>query len=198
MVDSVERASALTRVTPTRTTTTAEVEEKFLRFQLGAEGIALLPLNAIKQVMQISVAEILPVPQMPDCVLGIINWRGEMLWLVDLGQLVGFPPLCEPEVGSGLTQESVVIQNIGLNLPWQTMMAIAIQVNDQSLGLVVQQIHDIEVHSTQQLHLPSIGLFSPEILPYLQGYLIGANKEVLMVLHAEAIAQAPLWQMHRQ
>ncbi len=152
-----------------------EEGEKFLRFQLGAEGIALLPLNVIKQVMQVPVNEILPVPQMPGCVLGIYNWRGEMLWLVDIGQLVGFPPLGSSE----------------------NVMAIAIQIQDKILGLVVRQINDIERHHLDQINLPSIGLFAPELMPYLQGYLIGANQEVLMVLNGEAIANAPLWQLNR-
>lgn len=176
MVNSVEQVSPLPNVAPIQVTAASpEVGEKFLRFQLGADGIALLPLSLIKQVMQVSVAEILPVPQMPGSVLGIYNWRGEMLWLVDIGQLLGFPPL----VGA------------------DTVMAIAIQVNDKSLGLVVQQINDIEWHNLQQMNMPSIGLFSPEILPYLQGYLMGANQEVLMILNASALAQAPLWQLHK-
>jgi positive phototaxis protein PixI len=160
-----------------------EEGEKFLRFQLGAEAIALLPLNVIKQVMQVSVAEILPVPQMPSCVLGIYHWRGEMLWLVDIGQLLGFPPLGGSE----------------------NVMAIAIQIQDKILGLVVKQINDIERHHLDDINLPTIGLFAPELMPYLQGYLIGVDREVLMVLNGEAImlriaganANAPLWQINQ-
>lgn len=173
------QVSALTRVnSPSNITKNSPpAGEKFLRFQLGEEGIALLPLNIIKQVMQVSVAEILTVPQMPTCVLGIYNWRGEMLWIVDLGNFMGFPNLATGGV--------------------ENLMAIAIQVQEQYLGLVVQQINDIELHNINQINMPSLGLFSPEILPYLQGYLIGANKEVLMVLNGEAIAKAPLWQLNR-
>lgn len=179
MIDNVKQVSALTRVnSPTNITKNSRpVGEKFLRFQLGEEGIALLPLNIIKQVMQVSVAEILTVPQMPACVLGIYNWRGEMLWMVDIGKFMGFPNLAT----GGL----------------ENLMAIAIQVQDQFLGLIVQQINDIELHDLNQINMPNLGLFSPEILPYLQGYLIGANKEVLMLLNGDTIAQAPLWQLNR-
>jgi len=178
MIDSAKQVSALTRVnTPTITQNSPPAREKFLRFQLGEEGIALLPLNIIKQVMQVSAAEILTVPQMPTCVLGIYNWRGEMLWMVDIGKFMGFPDLTT----SGT----------------DNVMAIAIQVQEQYLGIVVQQINDIELHDLDQINMPSLGLFSPEILPYLQGYLIGEEKEVLMVLNGESIAQAPLWQLNR-
>ena len=175
MIDSA-KISTLTPVgTIEAINASLEEGEKFLRFHLGAEGIALLPLNVIKQVMQVSVAEILPVPQMPGCVLGIYNWRGEMLWLVDIGQLLGFPPLSSAE----------------------NVMAIAIQIEDKVLGLVVRQINDIERHHLDQINLPAIGLFAPELMPYLQGYFIGANQEVLMVSNARAIANAPLWQHNR-
>jgi len=179
MINNTKQVSALTRVNSPTTIikNSPPVGEKFLRFQLGEEGIALLPLNIIKQVMQVSVAEILTVPQMPACVLGIYNWRGEMLWIVDIGKFMGFPNLATGGV--------------------ENLMTIAIQVQEQYLGLVVQQINDIELHDVNQINMPSLGLFSPEILPYLQGYLIGANKEVLMVLNGDAIAQAPLWQLNR-
>lgn len=179
MIDNAKQVSALTHVnSPTNITKNPpQNEEKFLRFQLGEEGIALLPLNVIKQVMQVSVAEILTVPQMPSCVLGIYNWRGEMLWMVDIGKFMGFPNLTT----GGL----------------ENLMAIVIQVQEQYLGLVVQRINDIELHDANQINMPSLGLFPPEILPYLQGYLMGANKEVLMVLNGDAIAQAPLWQLNR-
>jgi positive phototaxis protein PixI len=176
MANSDKEGSALTRVNSTQ-----ETAEKFLRFQLGEEGIALLPLSIIKQVMQVSPSEILSVPQMPNSVMGIYNWRGEMLWLVDIGQVLGFPPVraTSPQQSAG------------------GLMTIAIEVEDKVLGLVVQQINDIERHKLQEMNLPAIGLFSPEVLPYLQGYLIGGQQEVLMVLNGAAIFQAPLWQMHK-
>ncbi|MFB2983061.1 chemotaxis protein CheW [Microseira sp. BLCC-F43] len=175
MIDAAKNSNSTSVARIEAINASLEEGEKFLRFQLGAEGIALLPLNIIKQVMQVSVNEILPVPQMPGCVLGIYNWRGEMLWLVDLGQLVGFPPLVSSE----------------------NVMAIAIQIQDKTLGLVVRQINDIDRHRLDQINLPAIGLFAPELMPYLQGYLIKANQEVLMLLNGSAIANAPLWQINR-
>ena len=187
MVDSVEKFAILARVAPANTgTSVPDLREKFLRFQLGPDGKALLPLDIIYQVMRVPKPEILPVPQMPNCVLGIYNWRGEMLWLVDIGQMMGFGP---------------VTGEVSLPLSYQAgmggdLMAIAIQVNNLSFGLIVPQINDIELHDPHHLLVPSIGLFPPEVVPYLKGYLIGANNEVLMVVNAEAIAKAPLWKLH--
>ncbi|MBV9387084.1 MAG: chemotaxis protein CheW, partial [Chroococcidiopsidaceae cyanobacterium CP_BM_ER_R8_30] len=67
--------------------------EKFLRFQFSPEITALLPLASVKEMLRISVEEILPVPDLPNCVLGVHNCRGEMLWLVDLDIQIGLSSL---------------------------------------------------------------------------------------------------------
>ncbi|MDY7016132.1 MAG: chemotaxis protein CheW, partial [Cyanobacteriota bacterium] len=64
--------------------------EEFLRFYLSAKDAALLPVSCVKEVLQVVAADILPVPHLSDRLLGVYNWRGEMLWLVDLNRLLGF------------------------------------------------------------------------------------------------------------
>jgi positive phototaxis protein PixI len=125
--------------------------------------------------LRIAVAEILPVPHMSDCVLGVYNWRGNLLWMVDLNHLVGFPSL----VHDFQTQ----------SVP--NAMVIAIEVEQQPLGLVVPRIDDIEWHEAPNMQPPSAGLFPSQLLPFVQGYLSEASS---MVLSVEAIAQSPLLQ----
>ncbi|MDF5722901.1 MAG: chemotaxis protein CheW [Rhizonema sp. PD37] len=147
---------------------------RLLRFPLGSEDSALIPLEQIREILSLDIAEILPVPEMPGCVLGIGNWRGEMLWLVDLNHLVGYPPLSFV-AGSPL--------------------AIVVQVNNQSVGLVVEQVNDIESHDLQQLHPSEIGLFPPHIQPFVLGSLPGSGGTVLNI---SFITQYPLWQTHQR
>ncbi len=151
----------------------AETGERLLRFPLGQEDSALLPLAQIAEIFRVNVEEILPVPEMPSCVLGIFNWRGEMLWLIDLDQLLGYLPL---------------------SLMAATPMAIVVQSNSQSLGLVVSQVNDIELHDLQKLTNAAIGLFPPKLLPFVLGALPEGSGTVLNVT---AITQCPLWQTHR-
>jgi len=96
--------------------------------------------------------------------------------LIDLNHLLGYPPLSQ--------QEQV--------LP--TPMAMVVQVNDQSLGLVVQRVKDIELHELQQLQRATPGLFPPKILPFVLGALPGGSGTVLDIT---AITQCPLWQVHQ-
>ncbi len=153
-----------------------ETRQRLLRFPLGSQDSALLPLEQITEILRLDVAEILPVPEMPSCVLGICHWRGEMLWLIDLNHLVGYPPLS--------AQGRVLASPV----------AMVIQVNSQSVGLVVQRVNDIELHDLQQLQPAATGLFPPKVLPFVLGALPGVNGSVLNVT---AITQCPLWQLHR-
>jgi|SRR4028119_183869 chemotaxis signal transduction protein len=153
-----------------------ETGERLLRFPLGFQDSALVPLEQITEILRLNVAEILPVPEMPSCVLGICNWRGEMLWLVDLNHLVGSPPLSMRE--QVLTSPA----------------AMVVQVNHQSVGLVVPQVNDIELHDLQKLQPAVAGLFPARLLPFVLGALPGDNG---IVLDVTAITQSPLWQIHR-
>lgn len=153
-----------------------ESRQKFLRFSLGPQDSALLPLEQIAEVLSVKVADILPVPEMPSCVIGIYNWRGKMLWLIDLEHLVDYPPLSQ----QGKRLES--------------LMAMVIQMDRQSMGLVVQYVNDIELHDAEQLLSAAAGLFPPRLLPFVKGYLPGVNGTVL---DTGAIARFPMWQVHR-
>jgi positive phototaxis protein PixI len=151
-------------------------QQKFLRCCLGERDSGLLALIHVAEVIQITVAEILAVPAMPESILGICNWRGKMLWLVDLNLFLDYPPLLVPEVAT------------------TPLMAIVMQIEGQSMGLVVSQVQDIEWHDPSQIRSATASLFAAKTLPFLQGYLPHADA---VVLDPEAIARCPLWQLHR-
>jgi positive phototaxis protein PixI len=134
-----------------------DVGQRLLRLQLCPENTALLAVETIVAVVNLSVIDILPVPHMPSCVLGLYNWRGDMLWLVDLGRQVGF---------SGMHQLS-------------QFMAVIAEINGQALGLCVSQVHDIESHDPQLIHSPSAEMFPSQFLPFVKGYLTGDRTTVL-------------------
>lgn len=143
--------------------------QRFLRFHLGFEDTALLPIDEVREVLRIAATDILPVPHMPESVLGVYNWRGEIVWTIDLNQLVGFPA-----IAPDLTATSSAI-------------AIVLECDGQHLGLVVPQIEDIEWHDSPNVQPPSAGLFPDRLLPFVQGYLSEASS---MVLNPRAIARA--------
>ncbi|MFB2773367.1 chemotaxis protein CheW [Pelatocladus sp. BLCC-F211] len=150
---------------------------RLLRFPLGIQNSVLLPLEQIAKIIQINLAEILPIPDMPDCIIGICNWRGEMLWLLDFNNFVGYPSLWQLQ-------------------PISTAIAvIVVQINHQSLGIAVQQVNDIELHDLEQLQVVPFGLFPPDLIPLIQGILPGCSDAVLDL---QAIIHCPLWKNHQE
>ncbi|HEY9628549.1 MAG TPA: chemotaxis protein CheW [Coleofasciculaceae cyanobacterium] len=160
-------------------------ELRFLRFSFSSAETALLPLISIRQVMKVLPHSILPVPNMPPSVLGIYNFRGEMLWLVDLGLQIGFQGVRTLQ-GNLLSQSAAAqstaastakpLSGLGQFLGW---IAIVIQAQGQSLGLVVPEVIDIESHVPGQLQPPAIDLFPATLLPFIQGYLVRSSSPVL-------------------
>ncbi|MEQ8539178.1 MAG: chemotaxis protein CheW [Coleofasciculus sp. D1-CHI-01] len=154
-----------------------ETQRRLLRFPMSHQDSALLPLEQIGEVLRVNVRDILPVPEMPGCVLGICNWRGDMLWLVDLSQLLGY---------------------LSLDQQWQladALVVLVVQVNEQSIGLVVSQVNDIEYHNLQHLQPAVPGVFPPKLLPFILGSL---PEDQGIVLNINAISHYPLWQRHRE
>ncbi|AFY57043.1 chemotaxis signal transduction protein [Rivularia sp. PCC 7116] len=153
-------------------------EEKFLSFNLGVKDTAIISLQNVTEILPVSLNEVCCVPQMPNCVFGIYNWRGEMLWLIDLEEMLGYLPY---SYGSSFVSK---------------MMAIILEKEGKSLGLLVRQIMDIEEFNSKQMKPPSPELVSQEVVPFLEGYFINSSEEMIVSLDASAILQSPLWSIH--
>ncbi len=168
----------------------SENKVKFLRFHFNLDDTALCLLNKVKEVINVSVADILPVPDMPDLLLGIYHFRGEILWLVDLSQQLGFTPSINRTTGLQANDGAIfppssdtLTKTTTTTLPKRnsTVTAIVIQDGDNFIGMVVPKVIDIEMHNLQNMHSPSSELFSPQILPFIQGYLTDTNTPILDV-----------------
>ena len=155
-----------------------ETKQKFLSFSLGVRDTAVIPLEQITEVVQIPLTEICGVPQMPNCVVGIYNWRGEMLWLVDLEEMLGYPPLFQ---GSNFLSK---------------MMALVLENDGKYLGILIRQLIDIDWLDTQQMQQPSGEVFYPEMTPFLQGYFINDAEQMIFNLDASAMLQTSMWTRH--
>lgn len=157
----------------------AKQVRKFLQFQLGKSekthksvvqgDIALLDAEIVTEVITISPQDILPVPQMFYCVLGIYGWRSEMLWIVDLENLLGYPP--------PLDQHN----------PHKELLVMVVQVQGQSIGLVVSGIDNLIEHDLSRFKSSSSEIFSEDVLPFLHGYFTGVDNDIIMLIDAEEI-----------
>ncbi|WP_416673713.1 chemotaxis protein CheW [Egbenema bharatensis] len=152
-----------------------ETRQRSLRLALGHQDSAIVPLDQITEIFNIEIAKILPVPELPPYVLGICNWRGEMLWVIDFYDFWGH-------------------ESVQLDPASPILVVIVVQVNNHSIGVGVPHIGDVEFHDLQHLQPVLPGLFSPGLLPLIAGLLPENNG---VVLNLKAIADCPVWKSVR-
>ncbi len=141
--------------------------DTYLRFQLNQNTSAVLPVKHIQEAIVIPVSAVTPMPNMPECILGLINWRSRICWVVDLLGVMYLNPLDHNH-----RQYSVVM----------------IRVESVLLGLVVQTIKGTVKLVSDTIESP-IGQVPSALVPYLRGCIIQPS-EILLVLDAQAIVQS--------
>jgi positive phototaxis protein PixI len=156
--------------------------EPFLRFYLEPDTTALLPLPQLAEVFNIPIGQIVPIAHMPSWMRGVYNWRGEILWIADLGHLVGLTPTYQ-QASSTLTYTTVVLQSASSSIPSHSG-------KNQLLGIIVNRLEDIEWCDLEQIHSPPSSTVHEDLLPFLRGYWWKSDDDVLAVLDGEAIIAA--------
>ncbi|NEQ53392.1 MAG: chemotaxis protein CheW [Leptolyngbya sp. SIO3F4] len=145
----------------------ADTRQRFLRFKLLGKYDSLLPLQDITEVKTLAISDILPVPEQKNSVLGVCNWRGEILWLADLNALVGDRPLWHQ---IPLLEEPI---------------AIVVESAQRSVGLVVEKVDDIELIVPESIQIQN-DFCSPIQASYVAGYLPDHKG---IILHTAAIVK---------
>jgi positive phototaxis protein PixI len=143
--------------------------DPYLQFQLATTTIAGLSMRQIQEVRILPVHRLTPIPNMPSYVLGLMNQRSRVRWVIDLAQLMGLPGL-QPS----LRQYELMLIRIGTI----------------SLGLAVQKIETaiwVDPNSIQSVP----NYVEPALLPYLQGCML-QSQTVLLILDMETIAQSAM------
>lgn len=149
------------------------IGDAYLRFQIDQQVPMLLPMNYAQEVLVMPVHKLTTMPNLPSCLLGLMNRRSRVLWLVDLASLVGLAPL-NPET----RYHNVIVVRAGL----------------VSLGLAVQEVKGV-VRFTNNLIQSLHGSIAPEIAPYLQGCILQAS-DLMLIVDVEAIVRSPLLHQH--
>lgn len=161
------------------------VGQQFLRFHLIPDTTALLSVQQITEVLTIPLPQVVPIPHMPAWVMGVYNWRGEILWLADLGHLIGLTPLYQQEMGRP-SYRAIVIH--GGNQTPGRQKAGTQTTGRKMLGLVVNRVEDMEWCNPNLIQSPPESAVTSELVPFLRGYWLKPNNgEMYMVLDGEAI-----------
>ncbi len=141
----------------------------YLQLQLETETLAVVPMQNTQEVLTVASRRITVMPNMPHYILGLLNQRSRVIWVVDLSQMLG-----KQGIDRNLQQYQMAIIRVG-NLP---------------LGLVVPRIIGVTRLLIETIQSP-LGNVASGLVPYLQGCCLQKDK-VLLVLDAEAIINSPL------
>ena len=145
--------------------------QRFLGFTIGDSLSALIPLADLQATIKISLAEILPVPQMNDSLLGIINYGGKATWVLDLAHLMGGSCyLNTPEVSTG--------------------MGMLFQVQNETVALLIDRVGTIETYDSHQSLPIGEAMFTDRIRLFLAGYFIDTEQKARVVIDLRQVVNS--------
>ncbi|MFK8186061.1 MAG: chemotaxis protein CheW [Phormidesmis sp.] len=146
------------------------IGEAYLKFQLAPRVPAVFAARSVEEATVLNPEQVTAIPNMPPCMLGLVNRRNRVIWIANLVRLLGMPLPERPR-----QQYSMVIVKAG-----------------SSLGLMVEAIDGI-VHLTAEDLQPPPPQVNPVLVPYLRGCAI-QDEQILLVLDAEAVLQSSVFQ----
>lgn len=156
----------------------AALGDAYLSIQLDAQTPVALPMAQAQEVLVVPAQRLTPMPNMPDGVLGLLNRRSRIFWVVDIAQWLQAQPL-DPIA----QQYTVVIVRVN---------AAASPQSPNWLGLAVPKVKGV-IRFLPELIQSPLGHFPLHLTPYLRGCVL-QKQELLLVLDAEALVQTPLLQ----
>ena len=160
-------------------------KEQFLRFLLNSNTKVMLPIKQITEVLKIKFGQIVPISQMPSWVMGVYNWRGDILWMVDLGHLLGFDSWHQ----QGINYSNYTAIVLSPNKEKNKTKINNIEQNIH-LGLVVSRVEDIELCDTATIQSPPRSTVTLQLAPFLRGYWLKPENDMILILDGQAIITA--------
>ncbi|NEP59273.1 MAG: chemotaxis protein CheW [Symploca sp. SIO2G7] len=147
--------------------------ELHLRFFVPSGQEFALPATGIREVISQSPDWITSIPNSSPLLLGTINFRGQVIWVSDLGQFLGDTTM--------------------LNTDRPEINIIVIEDQETMLGLAIDRIGEMDWLDPEQLQIPTN---VPDIMaPFLRGewLLDEESNRYLLLLEQVAILRSARW-----
>ncbi len=149
-------------------------QQQFLRFQLQSNLMVLMEIDLVTELVNIPSDRIVPMPHLPAAVMGIYNWRGEILWIVNLATLLGSS---RPAGRSRSLQPTMILS--GGATPEDRLQ--------KTVGLVVDELDEIEWFDPDAIQSPVPANIYPEFSQWANGLWISATGENFLRLDGQKI-----------
>ncbi|MEM9136067.1 MAG: chemotaxis protein CheW [Cyanobacteria bacterium P01_F01_bin.42] len=144
-----------------------------LRFFLDSDTEFALPAMGIREVLSIASDQITPVPNVSPYLLGILNLRGQVVWVADISQFLGEPKPMSIDQGE--------------------LSVIVIESGDVMLGLAVASIKGMEWLNAE--HLRPSEQTNDSLTPFLVGEWAETQdgETPLQLIDSDAIVRSDRW-----
>lgn len=160
-----------------------ELTEQLLQFYLANNQSVLLPVPQLVEILTIPQMQVIPMFEMPAWVMGVYNWRGEVLWIVDLNHLVGLTPWYQ-QPGYSSKHTVIVLQQTFERSPLPNEPKTV-------LGLVVNRVDDLVTCPSRFIQpLLQPGEPNSTLQPFLKGFWQQSTDILHPILDGAAVFRA--------
>jgi len=149
--------------------------EQFLTFSLVPDQQALLPTQQLLEIVKVNLSQITAIAGISTSVMGVYNWRGDVIWVVDLASLLGYKPLYAQEYEQGRFQDRCHI--------------IFLRSQEYVLGFAVSRVGQMIRCDPNAIQTSGFTFTNPAMMKACRGYWLNGSNETFLVLDGNAIAQ---------
>ncbi len=172
--------------------------QQYLKFLLQPGLMAVIEIDRVTELIDMPLDRVVPMPHLPPAVKGIYNWRGEILWIVDLAMLLGVggdrPPRyrrIQPTIIIGCADD----RSVGSSAPsygsarYLPATATVERHQVKTIGVLVDEIVDIEWCQIELIRSVLPDRFQPELATGVLGMWESTLGENFLVLDGRAILE---------
>ncbi|MDB9528784.1 chemotaxis protein CheW [Oscillatoria sp. CS-180] len=153
--------------------------DQYLQVRLADLPQLLLPISDLAELTKLTLNDVVPIFQMPAWVIGVYNWRGEMLWTIDLNHFLGLTPWYQQR--DRAAKHTMVIIQPAQDSPSPEDTNVV-------LGLVVNEVASIVTYPEGSLQsMPQAAAIAASVQPFLKGVCANETGELDWVLDSQAI-----------
>ena len=147
--------------------------ELCLRFKVPSGKEFALPASGVREVMTTTTDRIIPIPNASPFLLGTFNWRGQVIWVADLGQFMG---------------DQLMVNTDRTEIP-----VLIVEEQGIIMGFAVDSIANTEWLDLNKMEIS--GDISDLIRPFLIGeYLLPGKEQIyLKLIDQVSILRSPRW-----
>jgi positive phototaxis protein PixI len=144
----------------------------------------------VMELVNMPIDRVVPMPHLPPAVRGVYNWRGEILWIVDLAMLLGADGASRRDRS---LQPTIVLGSITDRVGIAQLPPVGSRSQPQqpqkTIGLIVDEIVEIEWCQLDLIGSTVPADLDPALSKWVRGMWESPTGENFLVLDGQAILE---------